>query len=139
MKQVHFNTTSVSAPDTGSETDVSSIQSTGKNIITSGILRLAGWWSIFAGALALNSVCPVCGSTACPVGIGATGVIAGLLAGIKLYGVRIMRHAAGLFKCLVLPTSDHSACSCETCLGHINPATMDTTVLTADHKRPQGK
>jgi hypothetical protein len=81
----------------------------------------------------------VCGSTACPVGIGATGVIAGLLAGIKLYGVRIIRHSASLFKCLVLPTSDHSTCSCETCLVHVYPAMTDTTILTADQNRPPWK
>jgi hypothetical protein len=51
-----------------------------------GTLRFAGWWSIFAGLLAVNSVCPICGSSACPIGIGTTGIVAGLFAAIKQWG-----------------------------------------------------
>jgi len=57
-----------------------------RKIISAGVLRFAGWWSVFAGLLALNSVCPVCGSTACPVGIGTTGIIAAFFAVIKQWG-----------------------------------------------------
>jgi hypothetical protein len=55
------------------------------------MLRFTGWWSIFAGILAINSVCPVCGSTACPIGIGATGLIAGFFAAVKQWGGRIFQ------------------------------------------------
>jgi hypothetical protein len=58
-------------------------------ILNSGYIRFAGWWSIFAGALALNSTCPLCGSASCPVGIGTTGLIAGLFAALKLWGGRL--------------------------------------------------
>ncbi|MBN1498060.1 MAG: hypothetical protein JXA07_14910 [Spirochaetes bacterium] len=62
-----------------------------RRFISSGIVRFAGWWSIFAGALALNSVCPICGSSACPVGLGTTGIIAGLIAALKLWGGKLVR------------------------------------------------
>ncbi len=61
-----------------------------RRIINAGLLRMAGWWSIFAGLLALNSVCPICGGASCPVGVGTTGIIAGLLAGAKVFGGRII-------------------------------------------------
>ncbi|MBN2160127.1 MAG: hypothetical protein JW807_12085 [Spirochaetes bacterium] len=66
-----------------------------KRRLSSGIMRFAGWWSIFAGALALHSVCPICGSTGCPVGIGTTGIIAGLAAALKQWGGGIIRIIAG--------------------------------------------
>jgi len=53
---------------------------------SAGLLRFAGWWSIFAGVLAVNSVCPFCGSAACPVGLGTTGVIAVFFAAVKQWG-----------------------------------------------------
>ncbi len=69
-----------------------------KKLVASGALRFAGWWSIFAGALALYSVCPVCGTVGCPVGIGVTGVLAGLLAAIKQWGGRLIRAVAGILR-----------------------------------------
>ncbi|HOP62773.1 MAG TPA: hypothetical protein PK358_05550 [Spirochaetota bacterium] len=57
-----------------------------KRLFSTGALRFAGWWSIFAGALAVNSVCPVCGSQGCPVGIGTTGIIAAFFAATKQWG-----------------------------------------------------
>jgi len=64
-----------------------------KKMIRSGALRFAGWWSIFAGILAINSVCPICGSAACPVGIGTTGIIAGFFAAIKQWGGKLFNPA----------------------------------------------
>ncbi|HOO72691.1 MAG TPA: hypothetical protein PK926_13085 [Spirochaetota bacterium] len=49
------------------------------------IFHFLGWWAIFAGSLSLFSVCPICGQIGCPVGVGVTGVIAGLLAFLKQY------------------------------------------------------
>lgn len=62
-----------------------------RRVFSTVFLRFAGWWSIFAGLLALNSVCPMCGSTACPLGIGATGLIAGIAAALKMYGLTAVR------------------------------------------------
>jgi hypothetical protein len=89
-------------------------------LLTSGIIRFAGWWSIFAGALALNSVCPICGGVACPVGLGTTGIIAGLLAGIKQWGGRAIKFFAGIIRpgkstdC----SADTTLCTCNTCSSH---------------------
>lgn len=69
-----------------------------KRILSSGALRFAGWWSIFAGLLAMNSVCPICGSTSCPVGIGATGIIAGLIAAVKQWGWKFIKTAFRIFR-----------------------------------------
>lgn len=77
-----------------------------KRLLSSGALRFAGWWSIFAGALALNSVCPICGGAACPVGIGTTGVIAAVLAGAKQWGGRII----GAITRRVRPAKSGGAC-----------------------------
>ena len=44
-----------------------------------------GWWVIFAGSLSMFSVCPICGSPACPIGIGITGIVAGFMAIFKQY------------------------------------------------------
>jgi len=62
-----------------------------KRLVAAGILRFAGWWSVFAGLLAINSVCPVCGSTACPIGLGTTGVIAVFFAAVKQWGRRFFQ------------------------------------------------
>ncbi|MBN2078430.1 MAG: hypothetical protein JW838_05660 [Spirochaetes bacterium] len=69
-----------------------------KKLVASGALRFAGWWSIFAGALALYSVCPVCGTVGCPVGIGVTGVLAGLLAALKQWGGRLISAVARILR-----------------------------------------
>ena len=47
--------------------------------------KLFGWWVIFAGSFSLFSICPVCGQVGCPVGVGITGILAGVLAVLKLY------------------------------------------------------
>ncbi len=57
-----------------------------RKLISTGVLRFAGWWSVFAGLLAFNSVCPVCGNTACPVGLGTTGIIAAFFASLRQWG-----------------------------------------------------
>ena len=57
-----------------------------RRLISAGILRFAGWWSVFAGLLAINSVCPICGTAGCPVGIGTTGIIAAFFAAVKQWG-----------------------------------------------------
>ena len=57
-----------------------------------GLVRFAGWWSLFAGALALNSVCPVCGNAGCPTGIGSLGLIAAVMAFFKQYGRGFLRR-----------------------------------------------
>ena len=67
-----------------------------RKLLLSGAMRFAGWWSAFAGLLALNSVCPVCGSTACPVGLGTTGVIAAFFAALKQWGGHFFK-AAGCY------------------------------------------
>ncbi len=69
-----------------------------KRTLSSGALRFAGWWSIFAGLLAMNSVCPICGAASCPVGIGATGIIAGLIAAVKQWGWKFIKTAFRIFR-----------------------------------------
>jgi len=64
-------------------------------LFSAGLLRFAGWWSIFAGVLAVNSVCPVCGSAACPVGLGTTGVIAVFFAAVKQWGKHLYKMLCG--------------------------------------------
>ncbi len=58
----------------------------GSGFFRNSIAKLFGWWVIFAGSLTLFSVCPICGSVGCPVGIGITGIFAGVLALVKQYG-----------------------------------------------------
>ncbi len=77
-----------------------------RRFISAGALRFAGWWSIFAGLLAMNSVCPVCGSQACPVGIGTTGIIAALFAAVKQWGGGVFRLLRGLF--MRVPAPDNN-------------------------------
>lgn len=48
------------------------------------IYRFFGWWFIFAGGITFFSVCPVCGQTGCPVGVGTTGILAGILSLFKM-------------------------------------------------------
>mgnify|MGYP006961682514 CR=1 FL=1 len=85
-----------------------------KRLIASGALRFAGWWSIFAGALALNSVCPICGGASCPVGIGTTGVIAAVLAGTKQWGGAIIRYVRGFFgSSKAAGEQSAAACACQ--------------------------
>lgn len=91
-----------------------------RKLFTSGVIRFAGWWSIFAGALALNSVCPICGGVACPVGLGTTDIIAGLLAGIKQWGGRSIKFFTGIFR-PGKPTecaTETAHCTCTTCSSH---------------------
>lgn len=54
--------------------------------------RFAGWWAIFAGAVTVGSVCPFCGSQACPAGVGAAGLIAFILAAAKQWGGGILHR-----------------------------------------------
>lgn len=63
-----------------------------------GLVRFAGWWSLFAGALALNSVCPVCGNAGCPTGIGSFGLMAAVLAFFKQYGWKSLQAFTALFR-----------------------------------------
>ena len=58
----------------------------GRRLAAAGLFRFAGWWGAFAGFFAMNSVCPICGSSTCPVGIGTTGVLAALFAVVKQWG-----------------------------------------------------
>lgn len=57
-----------------------------KHPLRFNLFRLFGWWFIFAGALTAFSICPICGQVGCPVGIGTTGIIAGVLALVKQHG-----------------------------------------------------
>ncbi len=85
-----------------------------------GLVRFAGWWSLFAGALALNSVCPVCGNAGCPTGIGSFGLIAAVLAFFKQYGWKGLQAFITLFRrplTVGSPSSSdkchiHGRCSC---------------------------
>jgi hypothetical protein len=84
------------------------------------VVKFAGWWAIFAGLLAMNSVCPICGSASCPVGVGTTGVIAGLFAAAKQWGAPAFR---GIARVLRLPVRAHHAdetprCDCHSCQAH---------------------
>ncbi len=69
-----------------------------KKIAAAGLVRFAGWWSLFAGALALNSVCPVCGNAGCPTGIGSFGIIAAVLAFFKQYGWKGLQAFTALLR-----------------------------------------
>ncbi len=53
--------------------------------VMSRLFRLFGWWVIFAGSFTLFSVCPVCGQVGCPIGVGIIGIVAGVLAVMKMY------------------------------------------------------
>ncbi len=54
--------------------------------IRSKIYKFFGWWIIFAGGMTVFSVCPICGQTGCPIGIGTTGILAGIFSLIKTGG-----------------------------------------------------
>jgi hypothetical protein len=54
--------------------------------IRSKLYKFFGWWIIFAGSITIFSVCPICGQTGCPVGIGTTGILAGIFSLIKTGG-----------------------------------------------------
>lgn len=104
--------------ETPGETDPAAETSLLKRLAASGALRFAGWWTIFASLLAINSICPICGGTSCPVGIGATGILAGLLAGFKQYGRSIIGAAVRLFRphtaieAHAAPACADPACAC---------------------------
>ena len=77
-----------------------------RKMAAAGLVRFAGWWSLFAGALALNSVCPVCGNAGCPTGIGSFGLIAAFLGLFVFVTIRLFRGGGGsrrLAKVLVRP------------------------------------
>lgn len=69
----------------------------GSSFLKRGLVRLFGWWVIFAGSLTLFSVCPVCGNMGCPVGLGITGIVAGMLAFFKQYGRYLLSRISGIF------------------------------------------
>ncbi|MBP7604081.1 MAG: hypothetical protein KBA15_09150 [Spirochaetes bacterium] len=71
---------------------VTGLREPAKKAAAAGLVRFAGWWSLFAGALALNSVCPVCGNAGCPTGIGSLGLIAAVMAFFKQYGGGFLRR-----------------------------------------------
>jgi len=50
------------------------------------LARFAGWWAGLFGFIAAGggSVCPCCGSTACPVAPATAGVLSALLAALLL-------------------------------------------------------
>ncbi len=63
-----------------------------------GLVRLLGWWVIFAGSLTVFSVCPICGRMGCVTGIGIYGIMAGLLALAKQYGKSMLDRLAGFIR-----------------------------------------
>ncbi len=69
--------------------------------IRSRVYKFFGWWFIFAGAITVFSVCPICGQTGCPVGVGTTGIIAGLLSLIKTGGKNHIRLLFRLFNKII--------------------------------------
>lgn len=118
-------------------------QKTGKSrlrrMLASGTFRFLGWWSIFAGALAMNSVCPICGNAACPVGVGTTGILAGIMAGFKQWGGPVIRSFIGLFRTRkAADEGDHSAsCPCPSCREqdhHHNPSPLSAGDPTTEQK-----
>ena len=58
-----------------------------KSAVGWAVIRFFSLWSIFTGAIVLNSSCPFCGNCGCPIGIGSSGIIAFFLALIKQYGL----------------------------------------------------
>jgi len=70
----------------------------GAGILTRAFVRLFGWWVIFAGSLTVFSICPVCGQTGCPAGIGITGIVAGILAIVKLYAHSFFQKLKHIFR-----------------------------------------
>lgn len=94
LKQTDGGTAQAAPPSAAPPAQASFIT----KLFSSAIVRFAGWWSIFAGVLALNSVCPVCGGSACPVGIGTTGVIAGVIAAVKLWGGKCVTIVSGYLR-----------------------------------------
>gem|GEM_PF-802063 len=86
------------APDPGVVQDAIENMTLVQKLKYHGLLRFAGWWSIFAGALAVNSVCPICGTQGCPVGIGTTGIIAAFFAGLKQWGIVFFKKTVDIIR-----------------------------------------
>jgi hypothetical protein len=63
--------------------------------------RFFGWWFIFAGTFAAFSVCPVCGQVSCPVGVGTTGILAGVFALIKQNGRQFIYYIKEKIKLMI--------------------------------------
>jgi hypothetical protein len=63
--------------------------------------RFFGWWFIFAGTFAAFSVCPVCGQVSCPVGVGTTGILAGIFALIKQNGRQFIYYIKEKIKLMI--------------------------------------
>ncbi|MBN2040473.1 MAG: hypothetical protein JW864_10545 [Spirochaetes bacterium] len=72
-----------------------------KHPLRSKIYKFLGWWFIFAGGITVFSVCPICGQMGCPVGIGTTGILAGMLALIKTGGRNFFAGIKSYFKALI--------------------------------------
>lgn len=70
----------------------------GGEFLKSKIFRLGGWWLIFAGSIGLFSVCPICGRQGCPVGIGIYGILAGMLAFLKVFLKDLFAKLSSLFQ-----------------------------------------
>jgi len=51
-----------------------------KHPVLGRLLRFSGWWFGFSGLYAMFAVCPFCGQTGCPVGIGSAGLVGGFCA-----------------------------------------------------------
>ncbi len=62
------------------------------------LMRLGGWWVIFAGSLTVFSVCPVCGQVGCPAGVGLYAVLSVILACAKEYLKDFMRAFSSVFR-----------------------------------------
>ncbi|MBN2401687.1 MAG: hypothetical protein JXN64_04750 [Spirochaetes bacterium] len=68
----------------------------------SKIYKFFGWWFIFAGGITIFSVCPICGQTGCPVGVGTTGILAGILSLVKISGKNCINYLKISFKSIHL-------------------------------------
>lgn len=69
-----------------------------KHPLRSKIYKFLGWWFIFAGGITVFSICPVCGQMGCPVGIGTTGILAGIFALIKTNGKNFFVYIKSIFR-----------------------------------------
>jgi hypothetical protein len=95
-----------------------------KSAVGNAIIRFFALWSIFTGAIVLNSSCPFCGSCGCPTGIGSSGIIAVLLALIKQYGRSSVHFIAYFFHSHLINNSVLKVREKDANMTNINEATF---------------
>jgi len=65
------------------------------SFLKSSMLR---WWFMITAILTVSSACPCCGKPVCPVGVGGSAILAGIMVIAGKIFMFLRNFASGLFK-----------------------------------------